>query len=112
LGVGSRATGISPTLALPGQTRITIGKGERCRRTGLVVRAGGREDGGGGLRCPADVAIMQTVDFGHLQDPSRFGELDRSEVGCVLVEREMGARLMVIVVEIKGADNRPLWCLR
>jgi hypothetical protein len=64
---------------------------------------GGREDRGGGLRCPADVAMMQTADFGHLQDAARLGELDGPEVGDVLVEREMRAGL-VVVRDVPGQD--------
>jgi hypothetical protein len=47
--------------------------------------------------------MVQPADFGKLQDLSRRGELDRPEVGCVLVEREVCARLMV-VSEIAGQD--------
>jgi hypothetical protein len=46
---------------------------------------------------------MQAADFGKLHDPPRRGELDRPEVGCVLVEREMGTCL-VVVGEIAGQD--------
>ena len=56
-----------------------------------------------GLRGLADVAVVQAADFGTLHDLARRGELDRPEVGCVLVEREMGARLMVIG-EVAGQD--------
>ena len=59
----------------------------------LWCALGGREDGGGGLRCPANVAMMQTAD---LPDPSRLGELDGPDVGGVLVEREMRAGLVVV----------------
>ena len=46
---------------------------------------------------------MQAADFGNLHDLPRRGELDRPEVGCVLVEREVGTRLMV-VGEVAGQD--------
>jgi hypothetical protein len=39
---------------------------------------------------------MQPADFGKLHDLRHRGECDRPDVGGVLVEREMGARLMVI----------------
>jgi hypothetical protein len=46
----------------------------------------------------AEVAVVQAADFWNLHDRARRGELDRPEVGCVLVEREMGARVMVRVI--------------
>jgi hypothetical protein len=55
------------------------------------------------LRRLAKVAVMQAADFGNLHDLPRRGELDRPEVGCVLVEREVGTRLMV-VGEVAGQD--------
>ena len=55
------------------------------------------------LRSLTDVAMVQAADFRKLHDPPRGGKLDRPEVGCVLVEREMGTRLMV-VGEIAGQD--------
>jgi hypothetical protein len=57
-----------------------------------------------GLRGPAEVAVVQAADFWNLHDLARRGELDRPGVGCVLVEREMGARLMVIG-EVAGKDS-------
>jgi hypothetical protein len=47
--------------------------------------------------------MMQAADFGKLHDPPRRGELDRPEVGGVLVERETGTCLMV-VGEIAAQD--------
>ena len=47
--------------------------------------------------------MVQAADFGKLHDLSCHGELDRPEVGCVLVQREMGTRLMV-VSEVAGQD--------
>ena len=55
------------------------------------------------LRRLAKVAVMQAADFGNLHDLPRRGELERPEVGCVLVEREVGTRLMV-VDEVAGQD--------
>jgi hypothetical protein len=49
-----------------------------------------------GLRGLADVAVVQAANFGKLHDLPRGGERDRPDVGGVLVEREMCARLMVI----------------
>jgi hypothetical protein len=45
--------------------------------------------------------MVQAADLGH--DRPRHGERDRSEVGCVLVQRKVGARLMVIG-EVPGQD--------
>jgi hypothetical protein len=42
------------------------------------------------LRRLAKVVVMQAADFGNLHDLPRRGELDRPEVGCVLVKREVG----------------------
>ena len=56
------------------------------------------------LRGPAEVAVVQAADFWNLHDRARRGELDRPEVGCVLVEREMGARL-VVIIEVSGQDS-------
>ena len=47
--------------------------------------------------------MVQAADFGKLHDLPRRGELDRPEVGCVLIEREVCARL-VVVGEIAGQD--------
>jgi hypothetical protein len=42
--------------------------------------------------------VVQAADFWNLHDRARRGELDRPEVGCVLVEHEMGARVMERVI--------------
>ena len=47
--------------------------------------------------------MVQTADFGNLQDPARLGELNGSDVGGILVEREVRASL-VIVREVPGQD--------
>src|SRR5262249_47290295 len=47
-----------------------------------------------GLRGLAEVTVVQAADFWNLYDL----------VGCVLIEREMGARLMVID-EVTGQDS-------
>jgi hypothetical protein len=46
---------------------------------------------GWGLRGLAEAAVVQAADFWNLHDLARRGELDKPEVGWVLVEREMGA---------------------
>src|SRR5262245_50455256 len=58
-----------------------------------------------GLRGLAEVTVVQAADFWNLYDLARGGELDRPWVGCVLIERGMGARLMVID-EVTGQDSR------
>ena len=55
------------------------------------------------LRGLADVAVVQAADFGKLDDLSCDGKLDRPEIGRVLVQREVGTRLMV-VGEVLGQD--------
>jgi len=47
--------------------------------------------------------MVQAANFGKLHDLPRRRELDRPEVRRVLVEREVGARLMVIG-EVAGQD--------
>ena len=47
--------------------------------------------------------MVQTADFGNLQDPARFGELDGSDVGGILIEREVRSSL-VIVGEVPDQD--------
>jgi len=75
------------------------GQAERtCGARSVAARSGG-----GGLRCPADVAMVQTADFGNLQDPARLGELDGSDVGGVLVEREVRASL--VTPALQGIDR-------
>jgi hypothetical protein len=48
------------------------------------------------LRGLVDVAMVKAADFWTLHDRPRRGTLNRPEVGCVFVEREMCTRLMVI----------------
>ena len=48
--------------------------------------------------------MVQAADFWTLRDFARRGELDGPEGGCVLVEREVRARLMVIG-EVAGQDS-------
>ena len=51
----------------------------------------------------ADVAVVQAADFGKLHDPPCREDLNRPEIGRVLVEREVCERLMV-VGEVAGQD--------
>jgi hypothetical protein len=59
--------------------------------------------GGLGLRGLAEVAVVQAADFWKLHDLARREELDGPELGCILVEREVCACLMVIG-EVAGQD--------
>src|SRR4029450_6205923 len=56
-----------------------------------------------GLRGLTEVAVVPAADFGKLHDLPRRRQLDRPEVGCVLVESEVAARLMVIG-KVSGQD--------
>jgi hypothetical protein len=56
-----------------------------------------------GLRCPADVAMMQATEFRDGHDPALLGELDWPDIRRILVEREVRAS-PVIVREIRGQD--------
>ncbi len=47
-------------------------------------------------RHPALVAMMQPADFGKGDDPAAIGSLNRSRFRCVLPQREVLARLVVI----------------
>ena len=47
--------------------------------------------------------MVQAADFWNLDDLARGGKLDGRGVRCVLIQREMGARLMVIH-EVTGQD--------
>ena len=61
----------------------------------MVVRTAGA-----GLRRLADVAVMQATDFGNRDDPTECG-LNWPAVWCILVEREVSAR-PVVVREVAG----------
>ena len=75
----------------------------RARRRNRIGRRWRRPQGTE-LRGLAEVAVVQAADFGKLQDLSRRRRLDGPEVGGVLVEREVSARLM-IVAEVAGQDS-------
>jgi hypothetical protein len=51
----------------------------------------------------AEVAKVQAADFRKLHDLACHSELDRPEVRCILGQREIGAR-PVIVREVAGED--------
>jgi hypothetical protein len=74
-----------------------MGDRERAGDTGIGHPVWGQQTiSEAGLRSLADAAMVQAADFGKLSDFACHGELDRPEVGCVLVQRKVGARLMVI----------------
>ncbi len=51
----------------------------------------------------ARVAMMETADFGKLDDLAHTGRLDGSRIRRVLAEREMSSRL-VMVGEVPGQN--------
>jgi hypothetical protein len=53
--------------------------------------------GGAGLHGLAKVAMVQASDFWKLHDLAGGGPLEGPDVGCVLVEREMRASMMIVV---------------
>jgi hypothetical protein len=59
-------------------------------------RSGAQTTGKTGLRRLANVARVQAADFGELHDPACLEDLDRPEIGRVLVQREVGTRLIVV----------------
>jgi hypothetical protein len=69
-----------------------------CRATAESVDSMMRDQG----RAP-DVAMMQATDVGNLEDRAELRRLDWPSVGCVLAEREVSARPMVIG-EVRGQD--------
>jgi hypothetical protein len=52
----------------------------------------------------AEVAVVESADFWNLDNHASRRRLDRPGVGGVLVEREMGARVMVII-EVTGQNS-------
>ena len=53
------------------------------------------------IRPPSNVAMMKATDFSNRDDPAEFRPLNWSAVGCILLEREVSAR-PVIVREVAG----------
>ena len=94
-----------PTRARTHRIRDGSRESGQATRGGLRTFSGteGQKTEEAGLRGLAEVAVVQAADFGKLHDPPRRGKLDRPEVGCVLVEREMGTCLMIIG---KGSRRR------
>ena len=70
---------------------------------GWAARGGRGEDwpAGAGLRCPADVAMMQATDFGDGDNPAEPRRLDWPALWGILFEREMSS-CTVIVGEVRG----------
>lgn len=53
---------------------------------------------------PADIAMMQSADFGNRDGLAEFRRLNWSSVGCILVEQEVSA-CPVIVREVADQDS-------
>lgn len=70
---------------------------------GPVTRLGGQTTEEAGLCGLADVAVVQAADFGKPDDLTFRRAFDGPQIGCVLVEREVCARPMV-VGEVAGQD--------
>jgi hypothetical protein len=84
------------------------GNGTRWRRASALTEGECQAERGGvggrGTRKsgrPTDVAMMQATNFGDLDDHADLWPRDRPRVGCILVEREVSSRL-VIVGEVAG----------
>jgi hypothetical protein len=78
-------------------------EGQTVSRTGRV-RGCDALPPAAGLRGLAQVAVVQAPDFRTLYDLAGRGGLDAPEAGCVLVEREVRARL-IVVGEVAGQDS-------
>src|SRR5229473_3545962 len=69
----------------------------------MVVRTAGA-----GLRRPADVAMVEATDFANREDLAEFRPLNSPAVGCILVEREVSTRPVVVrEVASQGAAQVP-----
>jgi hypothetical protein len=61
----------------------------------LDVAAGGERDRPG-LRRSADVAVVEAADVGQGNHAAELGWLDSARLGCILLEREMRPRAVVV----------------
>jgi len=53
--------------------------------------------------------MMQTADFGHRDDSTTVGGLDRARIGCVLPKRQVRARPPIVgEVRVEQASEMPL----
>ena len=57
--------------------------------------AGGKRDRPG-LRRSSDVAVVEAADVGQGNHAAELGWLDGARLGCILLEREMRPRAMVV----------------
>ena len=48
------------------------------------------------LRCASDIAVVQAADLGQSDDAAVLGWLDGAAIGCILLEREMRPRAVVV----------------
>src|SRR5215469_5415107 len=56
-----------------------------------------RRDGLGSSGSPSFIAVVQSTDLWHRHDGSHFRRLNRSWLRCVLPQRKMSSRSMVII---------------
>ena len=73
------------------------------RSVGWGTASGRKEAGSGHWRTgeagsgrAPDVAMMQAADFGDRDDPAEFRGLNWPAVGCILVERKVSSRLVIV----------------
>ena len=48
------------------------------------------------LRRPADVAVVEPTDVGQGNDPPQLRWLDGARLGCILLERKMRPRTVIV----------------
>ena len=85
-----------------GPIQPTTERGEAQGGSALTEgRARGWRTDRAGSRRPSDVAMVQATDFGDGNDPAEVPPLNWPAVGCILVEREVIAR-PVVVREVAG----------
>ena len=72
------------------------GRSKPDGRTGRAWRSGWLDQAG-----PPDVAMVQAADFWNRDDPAEFRPLNWPAGGCILLEREVGPR-SVIVRKVAG----------
>src|SRR6267143_2662476 len=75
------------------ERRGAFGVGASSLTEGRVRSSRTDSAGSGG---PPDVAMVEATDFANRDDPAEFRPLNWPAVGCILVEREVSARPVVV----------------